>query len=97
AENIVNVTLVNHSAEDLDRILAERRQVTTNSSCGLCGRLSIESLRSDASALRCHWTMPRDLLASMPERLRAAQAVFDETGGLHAAGLFTHDGRLDDI
>jgi len=95
AENIVNVTLANGSADEVDRLLAERRQVMTNSSCGLCGRLTIESLRSDVPALDCAWTIDHATLASLPDRLRAAQGVFDETGGLHAAGLFTPDGTLD--
>jgi FdhD protein len=95
AENIVNVTLANGSADAVDRLLAERRQVMTNSSCGLCGRLTIESLRSDVPALDCRWTIDHATLASLPDRLRAAQGVFDETGGLHAAGLFTPDGTLD--
>src|SRR5436190_10531838 len=95
AENIVNVTLANGSADTVDRLLAERRQVMTNSSCGLCGRLTIESLRSDVPPLECAWTIDHRTLASLPDRLRAAQGVFDETGGLHAAGLFTVDGTLD--
>jgi FdhD protein len=94
-ENIVNVTLANRSADEVDRLLADRRHVTTNSSCGLCGRLTIESLRSDVPALECAWTIDHATLASLPDRLRAAQGVFDETGGLHAAGLFTPDGTLD--
>src|SRR2546427_5498694 len=52
AENIINVTLANGSADALDRWLSERRQVTTNSSCGLCGRLTIESLRCDLPPVR---------------------------------------------
>src|SRR5947208_1641420 len=95
AENIVNVTLANGSADAVDRLLADRRQVLTNSSCGLCGRLTIESLRSDVPPLECAWTMDHRTLASLPDRLRAAQGVFDETGGLHAAGLFTPEGTLD--
>ena len=80
----------------LDRILADRRQVTTNSSCGMCGRLTIDSLRADRPAAHCRdWTIARASSPSMPDRLRAAQPVFEETGGLHAAGLFTADGRLD--
>src|SRR5882762_4366631 len=50
-ENIVNVTLVEEAAVAVDRLLADRRQVTTNSSCGLCGRLTIESLRTDTPPL----------------------------------------------
>ena len=94
-ENIVNVTLVNRSADALARLLADRRLVTMNSSCGMCGRLTIESLRTDAPPLVSNWTVSRDALVAMPDRLRAAQTVFDETGGLHAAGLFTRDGALE--
>jgi FdhD protein len=96
-ENIVNATLINGSAEVLERLLADRRQVTANSSCGLCGRLTIESLRCDAPALSADWTVPPAALVALPERLRAAQAVFDETGGLHAAGLFRREGPLDAV
>src|SRR3954467_3383144 len=46
-ENVVNVTLANGSAAVLDRVLAGRRQVTTTSSCGMCGRRTIESLAAD--------------------------------------------------
>ncbi len=69
AENIVNVTLANGSADTVDRLLADRRQVMTNSSCGLCGRLTIESLRSDVPALECAWTIDHATLASLPDRV----------------------------
>src|SRR3954463_16072995 len=49
AENVVNVTLTDGAHGALDRLLADRRQVTTNSSCGLCGRRTIESLAADAA------------------------------------------------
>jgi FdhD protein len=94
-ENIVNVTLANGSAEALDRLLAGRRLVAMNTSCGMCGRLAIESLRTSAPPLECAWRVPRGALSAMPDRLRAAQRVFDATGGLHAAGLFTRDGALE--
>ncbi|HEV3139707.1 MAG TPA: formate dehydrogenase accessory sulfurtransferase FdhD, partial [Vicinamibacterales bacterium] len=90
AENIVNVTLAD--AAQLDRIFESRRQVTTNSSCGLCGRLTIESLATDVPPIASTVTMTAATLATLPARLRGAQAVFDETGGLHAAGLFKIDG-----
>src|SRR5436309_2508857 len=54
-ENIVNVTLANRSADAIDRLLAGRRQVTGNSSCGLCGRRTIESLASDTEPIRSAW------------------------------------------
>jgi FdhD protein len=95
--NIVNVTMAGEAVESVERVLAGRRQVTTNSSCGLCGRLTIESLRSDAPPLTCDWTIDRATLAALPGRLRAAQTVFDETGGLHAAGLFTREGGTETV
>lgn len=94
-ENIVNATIVNGSAESLERMLGERRQVMMSSACGMCGRLTIESLRADAPVIRTAWRVSAATLIAIPDRLRAAQPVFDETGGLHAAGLFTNEGRLD--
>jgi FdhD protein len=93
-ENVINVTLVAGSADRLERLLAGRRQVITNASCGMCGRLTIESLRTDAPAIQSHLRVAPSVLAAMPDRLRAAQGVFDQTGGLHAAGLFSADGEL---
>ena len=95
AENIVNVTLTDPSR--LDRVFDGRRQVTTNASCGLCGRLTIESLATDVAPVASAVTMDASTLASLPAKLRAAQTVFEETGGLHAAGLFDLDGALHDV
>jgi FdhD protein len=96
-ENIVNVTLVDGSSETIDGLLADRRNVTTNSSCGLCGRRTIESLSAAAVPIRSGWSVPAATVAMLPLQLRARQAVFDETGGLHAAGLFTRGGTLIDV
>jgi FdhD protein len=72
------------------------RSFYTTSSCGLCGKASLDAVRSTAT-----WSVAEDplritptTLAGLPNRLRAAQRVFDRTGGLHAAGLFTADGAL---
>ena len=94
AENVINVTLVDGRSEALERLLSERRQVTTTASCGLCGRRTIESLIADVPPLPATWTVPSSVLVSLPHLLRRAQEVFDETGGLHAAGLFTQEGQL---
>ncbi|WP_043620842.1 formate dehydrogenase accessory sulfurtransferase FdhD [Nonomuraea candida] len=74
---------------------ALERHFVTSSACGVCGSAGLEALR-----LRCA-TVPRgllkltpDLLYTLPDALRAAQGVFGKTGGLHAAGLFSADGRL---
>jgi FdhD protein len=72
------------------------RNFYTTSACGLCGKASLEAVRTTA-----HWTVADDPLrltpeelAALPDRLRAAQRVFDTTGGLHAAGLFDAAGEL---
>jgi FdhD protein len=96
-ENVVDVALVDGSLATVERMLAERRQVTTNSSCGLCGRQTIDSLQTQGDPLQATWSIGRDVLCALPDRLRAGQRTFDATGGLHAAGLFTTDGHLEDL
>ena len=94
-ENVVNVTLTDTAASGLDRMFEARRNVTTNASCGMCGRLTIESLRVDGPPISSNWTISSAKIVAIPDRLREAQVVFDQTGGLHAAGLFTREGQLD--
>lgn len=93
-DNTINVTVTGDAVERLAIRLGERRQVMMTASCGLCGRLTIESLRSRVTAVRGDWTVGADVIASLPDRLRSSQAVFDSTGGLHAAGLFDRHGIL---
>jgi FdhD protein len=78
-------------------MLAGRRQVMTNSSCGLCGRSSIDSLRTEGPPIAAAWVVQRSVVSGLPDALRAGQRTFDATGGLHAAGLFSAAGRLDDL
>lgn len=92
--NTINVTVTGGAVERLGVRLGERRQVMMTASCGLCGRLTIESLKARVSTVRGDWTVAGDVIASLPARLRASQAVFDSTGGLHAAGLFDRAGAL---
>ena len=73
--------------------VAERHFVAT-ASCGICGKASIDEV-----VLRCEPIPPgpvvsRSVILAMPDLLRAAQRAFDQTGGLHAAALFTPDGQL---
>ena len=96
-QNIVNVTLANGSAAEIERLMADRRQVLATSSCGVCGRRTIDSLASHAAPVRASWTIPSSTITSLPARLRTQQAVFDDTGGLHAAGLFARGGALADV
>jgi FdhD protein len=76
---------------------ASRRRVAVSSSCGLCGRVTIASLRVEAPEIQADWTIPSDVIETLPRTLRRAQAVFNETGGLHAAGLFDRSGSLEVI
>jgi FdhD protein len=91
--NVVDVFLVGGAVGSVAAHLDERRRVLTTSSCGLCGRATIESLRVRAVPLPESWTIAPAFAASLPDRLRAFQTTFDETGGLHAAAVFDFDGR----
>lgn len=76
------------------------RNVYTTSSCGLCGKASLDAVRTTARFPIADTPPVRvepSLLAALPDRLRAAQRVFDRTGGLHAAALFSEEGELLDI
>ncbi|MFD1937227.1 formate dehydrogenase accessory sulfurtransferase FdhD [Nonomuraea mangrovi] len=73
----------------------EARNFYTTSSCGVCGKASLEAVRTVArwSAREDPVQLDSSVLEVLPDRLRAAQRVFDRTGGLHAAGLFTAEGE----
>jgi FdhD protein len=90
--NVVDVFVLNHARDRVDRHLRERRNVVTSSSCGLCGRVTIESLQCRATALPVQWRVDAAFVGGLPGRLRSEQRLFDRTGGLHAAGLFEIDG-----
>jgi FdhD protein len=89
AEQLYNVVTVKLSAPA--RVVP--RRTTTTASCGICGTAQLDDLLArcpqvPTSAAR----LPREVLLELPERLRAGQALFDKTGGLHAAGLYSFDG-----
>ena len=73
--------------------VAERTAVAT-ASCGICGKASIDDVAQRCDALPAGPVMARSVLLCLPDAMRAAQAVFDRTGGLHATALFDADGRL---
>jgi FdhD protein len=92
--NTLNVTVGGAAIERLATRLGERRQVMMTSSCGLCGRRTIETLQSRVATVDGDWSISAGQLRQLPARLRSAQQVFETTGGLHAAGLFDRDGTL---
>ena len=90
--NTVNVTLRGGELPDVARL---ERHFTTTSACGVCGKASLEGLEVQASALpEPSFTVAPDVITALPEKLREAQGLFDATGGLHAAALFTKEGEL---
>jgi FdhD protein len=86
--NVVSVTL----AEPFDAARL-RRNFYANSSCGVCGKAALEDVEVRCSPVEPGPEVAIGLLLSLPERLRSAQRMFERTGGLHAAGLFTADGE----
>ena len=94
AHNVVNVFLLGRARDRVEETLAERRNVLSNSSCGICGRVTIESLTTRASRLPVTCHIESAVIAVLPDLLRARQAVFETTGGLHGAALFTPEGTL---
>jgi FdhD protein len=92
--NVLNVWLAGAAAEQASARLTERRLVAANSSCGVCGRRSIDDLMDCVPTIDGEWTVGREVIVSLPDRLRGAQRTFDETGGLHGAGLFDLEGTL---
>jgi FdhD protein len=70
-----------------------QRSFYTSSSCGVCGKGALESVAVEAPRVESELRLPLALVASLPDRLREAQAAFAATGGLHATGLFTAGGE----
>jgi FdhD protein len=73
---------------------ALRRNFYATSSCGICGKATLDDVAVHCEAVAAGPNVPAGVLVSLPDRLRAKQRVFDRTGGLHAAGLFTPEGEL---
>jgi FdhD protein len=91
-QHSVRVTLRPGVKIDLDRL---ERNFYTTSSCGVCGKTSLEALEMNfmQALLKADWQIDRETVSALPARLRESQAIFDETGGLHAAGIFTPEGK----
>ncbi len=89
--NVLNVFLSPHVEFDLQKLT---RHTFASSSCGVCGKATIESLRHTFSPVKDIGNFDLDLLAKLPDRMREAQSGFAQTGGLHAAALFSLEGRL---
>jgi FdhD protein len=90
-DNVVRVVLAPGVAVDLEAL---RRNLFASSSCGVCGKASLENALAVAPPLDDETRFDAETVCALPERLRAAQPLFARTGGLHAAALFDAAGRL---
>lgn len=88
-KNIVNVVLV-----DQGRKIESARRLWSNSSCGLCGKATLEAIHQVCRPIASSLIVSSELLLSLPSRLREAQANFERTGGIHAVALFDVQGSL---
>jgi FdhD protein len=100
SENAIplEASLVESNQVDIQLAHAPRRKVErsmlSSSACGVCGATMIEDLRRDLAVLAGGVHVDPSVLPGLVERLRSGQGVFERTGGLHAAGLFTTAGEL---
>jgi FdhD protein len=90
-DNVMRVVLAADVAVDFESL---RRNFYSNSSCGVCGKASIDNALAHSPPLSDDCRFPPEFFVDLVDRLEGAQAIFDRTGGLHAAGLFGPDGQL---
>ncbi|HVJ45368.1 MAG TPA: formate dehydrogenase accessory sulfurtransferase FdhD [Luteolibacter sp.] len=90
-ENRILVFLSEGTEIDMSRLT---RHLFTGSSCGLCGKTTLEAILQISPPITKPLEISREAILASPGKLRAAQSAFAATGGLHAAGLFSADGDL---
>lgn len=93
ADNAVEVFLHNDHGIDLPKL---ERHFYTTSSCGVCGKTSIDQLKTarHIHVPKRNVSIAAAVLKSLPDQLRSQQSLFDQTGGIHAAALFSEHGKL---
>ena len=89
--NVMNVILKGDARVAKERL---RRNFIASSSCGLCGKATIDAIRAELPTVQSNLAISVDRLNSLAAAMHQAQSTFEKTGGLHAAGLFDADGRL---
>jgi FdhD protein len=90
-ENTLNVFIVPSVEVDFARLT---RHVFASSSCGICGKASIEAVHQHFTPIESNTALVAKTLAALPDRMRTAQQTFSQTGGLHAAAIFDLQGNL---
>ncbi|WP_166334775.1 formate dehydrogenase accessory sulfurtransferase FdhD [Sphingobacterium chungjuense] len=97
SRNAENEIIVNLAPDFVPQLTKVDRNFYTTSSCGVCGKGSIESIRTVSAfqhQKREAWNMKTKILGQLPDRLRSAQDNFSTTGGIHASGIFDKNGQL---
>jgi FdhD protein len=89
--NVVDVRLAAGAEVDVDDL---RRNLYVSSSCGVCGKTSIDQVRAQSHRQPSTFAVGEGILLTLPDSLRKAQKQFEHTGSVHAAGLFDAEGRL---
>lgn len=91
--NSILVSLQKNISLDLGKL---QRHFYTTSSCGVCGKSSLEALRTvcPASTAANEWNVSKEIIHQLPAHLQQQQAIFSSTGGLHAAALFDRNGNF---
>ncbi len=89
--NIVDVLLRDSASVDFDRL---SRHVFSASSCGICGKATIDALFENFPRVSSTETFSSEMIMTLPDRLRAAQRTFEQTGGLHASAVFDSQGEM---
>jgi FdhD protein len=90
-KNVVNLTYASGHKPDLARL---RRNFYATSSCGVCGKNSIDQIKTHAKPIDAKLKVRLDVVYGLGHSLRKAQTLFEKTGGLHAAGVFDEHGVL---
>lgn len=90
-DNVVRVELKPSITIDFEKL---QRNFYTSSSCGVCGKSSIESVQVSCKLIKDEIVLDKNVVHTLSNQLREAQQIFEHTGGLHAVGLFDLDGNL---
>jgi FdhD protein len=89
--NLLNVVLAPEVSVDFAKLT---RHVFASSSCGLCGKATIDAIRATFPRVESNLVMDAQTIAQMPQTMRQTQQTFERTGGLHAAAIFDSSGKL---
>lgn len=94
-ENSIYINLTDHSELDLSKL---NRNFLTNSSCGVCGKESIDAIhqKCDLPRSKRPLSVSKAIIFELPDKLRVVQQTFQSTGGIHAAAIFSSQGELID-